>query len=328
MSINKKNLIVTLTDANFINQAKQLFASVYFKAGWQGDYLLLACGLSDEDKVWFKTKGILVYDCQPLSNQPVGSKKYPPIVLSKYYLFKEYFKQWQRIIFLDADIMVRSSLDELLKVVNFGAVSTTFALRDEFFWNDWLAVKKLKNKYKLNGQAFNSGVFIFNTDLITETTFDEIISLQKEFDNLSVHGEEAVLNLYFYKKWTELSIIYNSMPFYMDNFYKLNESNLRAVVVHFVNSVKPWTNPSPYFLEWSDNFKNADRINLNQRLVAEKFCPELELTSYLKYLRRIDIIKSWRKSWLFIDSQLGQLGLFIKYKNSKFYKLINFQKND
>ena len=33
---NKKNLLVTLADNNYIDQAKQVFSSVYFNAGWSG----------------------------------------------------------------------------------------------------------------------------------------------------------------------------------------------------------------------------------------------------------------------------------------------------
>lgn len=50
----KKNLIVTLADKNYIDQAKQLFSSVYFNAGWNGDYMLLAHEISESELRWFK----------------------------------------------------------------------------------------------------------------------------------------------------------------------------------------------------------------------------------------------------------------------------------
>ena len=34
--------MVTLADENYIDQAKQLFSSVYWNSGWKGDYMLLA----------------------------------------------------------------------------------------------------------------------------------------------------------------------------------------------------------------------------------------------------------------------------------------------
>ena len=44
----KKNLLVTLADENYIDRAKQLFSSVYFNAGWKGDYMLLAHEIPEE----------------------------------------------------------------------------------------------------------------------------------------------------------------------------------------------------------------------------------------------------------------------------------------
>jgi len=41
-NIEKKSVLVTLADENYIYQAKQLFSSVYFNVGWRGDYMLLA----------------------------------------------------------------------------------------------------------------------------------------------------------------------------------------------------------------------------------------------------------------------------------------------
>jgi lipopolysaccharide biosynthesis glycosyltransferase len=114
--VNKKDLIVTLADANFVDQAKQLFSSVYFKAGWAGDYLLLTNNLSDLDRAWFENKGIIVYNQPLISKEAFSEKAYPPLLFSKFYLFTRYFKKWRKVIFLDADIIVRGSLEELATV--------------------------------------------------------------------------------------------------------------------------------------------------------------------------------------------------------------------
>lgn len=38
----KWTLLVTLADSSYLDQATQLFSSVYHNAGWRGDYMLLA----------------------------------------------------------------------------------------------------------------------------------------------------------------------------------------------------------------------------------------------------------------------------------------------
>ena len=86
----KKNLLVTLADKNYITQAKQLFSSVYWNAGWNGDYMLLTGKETPENKLkWFRKKGILIKKCKLLEKKNVGLQNHPPIVLSKFYLFKK-----------------------------------------------------------------------------------------------------------------------------------------------------------------------------------------------------------------------------------------------
>ena len=327
MNHNKKNLIVTLADANFIDQAKQLFSSVYFKSGWQGDYMLLNAGLSEVDLAWFKNKGIFIYNTSALSNKPVGSKGYPPVVLSKFYLFKEYFKKWQKIVFLDADIIVRGSLDELLKHEVFCAPGATIRLRGEIIEDNYELLKEFKKRYKLSAKPFNTGVFSFNSDLINSQTFSEIMSLYHEFGDINVHGEEATLNLFFYKNWHELSVIYNSIPYHLNRYYRITKDNLLAVIVHFVSSVKPWSDASPYYYEWSENLKKADLIDLSNRPQAVTSFTEQELVKYLRRFKIIDILNSWQLPILYVDRQIGQLGLLIKRKNPKLYKIISLKKN-
>ena len=60
----KKDLLVTLADSNYVDQAKQLFSSVYWNAGWRGDYMLLAYNIAERDLKWFRDKGILVKECK------------------------------------------------------------------------------------------------------------------------------------------------------------------------------------------------------------------------------------------------------------------------
>ena len=83
----KTDLLVTLADGNYIDQAKQLFSSVYWNAGWQGDYMLLAQDIPDEKLKWFEDKGILITPCESLSENETVGRGYPSTVLSKFRLF-------------------------------------------------------------------------------------------------------------------------------------------------------------------------------------------------------------------------------------------------
>ena len=66
----KGNLLVTLADETYIDQAKQLFSSVYWNARWKGDYMLLSHNIPNEKLNWFKNKGILIKKCKSIYNKP------------------------------------------------------------------------------------------------------------------------------------------------------------------------------------------------------------------------------------------------------------------
>lgn len=56
-------VLITLADENFIEQAKQLFSSVYHNAGWSEDYMLLAHNIPEMKLKWFRERGILIKHC-------------------------------------------------------------------------------------------------------------------------------------------------------------------------------------------------------------------------------------------------------------------------
>ena len=114
MTIKNKKLLVTLANESYLDQAKQLFSSVYFNAGWDGDYMLLAHDIPEEKLVWFRDKGILIKKCSPIVRD-----NYKGIVsqaaFSKFYLFETDMKKWEKIIFLDGDIIVKNCLTDILE---------------------------------------------------------------------------------------------------------------------------------------------------------------------------------------------------------------------
>ena len=128
-----RNLLVTLADNNYIENAKQLFSSVYHNSGWKGDYMLLVYEVPEKKLDWFRDKGIIVKRCPKIAKRRVWKNYFPNSVLSKFYLFTSYFQKWDRVIFLDGDIIVRSSLNKLARVNGFAAGHNIgFKLDDEF----------------------------------------------------------------------------------------------------------------------------------------------------------------------------------------------------
>ena len=327
----RKDVLVTLADENYVEQAKQLFSSVYWNSGWKGDYLLLSNGISDDDLEWFIKKGIIVRKIDSLVDKGF-SKFWSRIVYDKFYLFQDYFKKWRKIVFLDSDIIVRGSLNKLLSVRGIGGVKLFYDNKlKNFLWNSGMEgervfidkekmasykiqVRKLNKIYDLNKSAFNSGLLVIDSNIIGDEVFNGLKKYLNDY-GIASKADDGILSLYFYDKWEELPYIYNVCP----NLLRGIEFN--GVVMHFVHKPKPWEKMSDYYGEWVDNLENAEKIDLDNRPRAGELevigTWSIYLKSFLKFL------------FLRLDRAVGNFGLVIKDVSPKFYyKLRWLAKNE
>ena len=336
----KGHVLITLADKNFIPQAKQLFSSAYWNGGWQGDFLLLAHEIPEEDLRWFREKGIIVFPCKPLSERELIGVRHPPVVLDKFYLFTPFFKQWKRIVFLDADIIVKASLDRLVETKGFCAPNATcVGLTKEFFRTDRKLRAELERTYPLRGKAFNTGVFAFDAADIAGDTFEKMTALYEKFGSLNFYGEEGTFNLFFYKKWTMLPVMYNAYPTYMRDTYNLGHGRLESAIIHFVGetNAKPWLETSLWHGEWVENLRKADGIDLLHPQGTAKIWTQKEERDYIRALpakrlhhlirRKISTpaARASRKLWDRIEHMIGQTGLFIKKLFPRLYERIRIK---
>jgi len=329
----KKDLLVTLADGNYIDQARQLFSSVYWNAGWRGDYMLLAYGISEKDLRWFRDRGILVRECEPILTETENRIGHAPLTtLSKFYLFTPEFKKWKNVIFLDGDIVVRGSLDTLVHVEGFAAVRILNIVRtllwgqfhDRNGHNEYL-FQELEKKCDLNRPAFNSGVMAFHTDIITENDFQNLKDILLKFRDILFISEETVLNIYFYDRWQELSQVYNICPSYELFHSGCSPDNLKGIVLHTYSGFpggKPWNPKSPLYSEWKSNLEKAGMLDPVNPQPSRKILSGKEETEADLYLKDLHKRYSYK---------------FYRYKMSYFYGMrlmayktliSNFLKND
>jgi len=311
------NILVTLADENYIDQAKQLFSSVYHNAGWEGDYMLLAHEIPEEKLTWFRKKGILIYKCKPLSTDSIGMG-YNPVILDKLYLFSTYFHQWDKIVFIDSDVIVKGSLNKLIKVNKFAAADSTVKLKKQFV-DDGKLFNKIKNKYNLNKKSFNTGFFVFPGDIIRNNTLKDLLNIFKEYQSISNWGDEGILNLYFYKNWKQLPGIYNyfvSVHMIAGKKYE----RIKAIAYHFIkikdhDAYRPWHPENSFYYEWKGNLKKADGIDLNNiPSIREK--SKILIFYHSSVLKLKLLIKKYVQN---IDVVAGNVGVRIKKRNEKLY---------
>jgi len=318
----KKNLLVTMADENYVEIAKQLFSSAYFNGGWKGDYLLLAHEIPEEKLKWFRKKGILVKECKSLNSEDMR--------FSKLYLFTPEFKKWKNIVFLDSDIIVTASIQDLAEVNGFYAVHDLFPTINAQFpfkSRNKNVYREFKRKYNLKEDIFNGGVMAFSTNLIEKDSFNRLKELTKKYLIFSQPGEQGAINLLFYKKWEKLPPAYNFNPFLMVHpFLTKKNPGIKGIILHFPGSRKPWNEKYSYYYRlWEKNLDKADSINIKNPINPKIKYSEEEIKIISKKIERKLFFHSPINC---LDKLVGLIGIYLKKKTPGVYQnLKNFQLN-
>lgn len=318
----QKNLLVTAADQKYINIAKQFFMDAYFNSGWQGDYMLLAHNIIESDQCWFKNKGILIKNCKPLiSNMP---QRWPPVVLDKFYLFTPEFKKWKNIVYLDSDMMVQGGLEKLTEIKGFAALNIDFFFKktrlEEYFDKsskhfDQRLFNTIKTKYDLNSLGFSGGILAFNTDIIQDHLFSQIIELVPIL-NFSNWGEEVVLNLIFNNNWQRISFLYNIDPLNIRNYCGIGLKKQRAIIFHFDKERKSLMSHHPLCYEQERNATGDNQINLTNRPPAKIIWTNFMIKRYQLYLYFMYVINTPHYQ---INKLLGIIGIYLSKNHHKLY---------
>lgn len=278
----KKSVLVALADKHYLNQAKQLFSTVYWNSGWSGDYLLLAYETPESDLRWFLEKGIKVKHCSAppdCGSDKTGDK----ITACKIHLFSEYLKQWDRVVYLDVDIVTRGSLHGLLDVQGFSACySLGQTLKDNLIEITQIPKDisdELNAKYNLNKKAFNSGVMAFPTSIIHKNMVEDLFATFKRYVKYGLFGgDQLPLNIHFYDLWSQLPQAYNQIT-PLDN-YAYDKDRLQGLVIHCVSFGNgPWDEQSLLFEEWQSNINKANLIDLSN-------IPNIKIPSFEEVQKR------------------------------------------
>ena len=123
----------------------------------------------------------------------------------KLYLFDTYFKQWEKVFYIDAGMHI---FREINKILELDCKGTLLAHSDTYpYYKQKLDCQfektsypdvylNLKNTFNLNVDYFQTGVLLFDTSIIKANTFNDLIGLSEQFF-ISKTNEQGIMNLYF-----------------------------------------------------------------------------------------------------------------------------------
>ena len=169
----KKYVLALACDTNYINEAKALIGSVLREGKWKYDICLIANNLEEDKIKEFTDIGVFVKD--------VDASEHSYHI--KYHLFTEYFKKWEKVLYLDCDIMISNDINFMVdldgKIFCDGEANKVgvFFERDK----NKEVFDEMASLYNVDKFGFNSGCMLFKTSLITLSTFNELHELREKY---------------------------------------------------------------------------------------------------------------------------------------------------
>ena len=162
----------------------------------------------------------------------------------KMHLFNTFFKQWDFIFYIDCGMHIFRDISPIIDQVS---KNTLLAHSDAYPNYEWkLHIQfdktnieyftKLNNKYDMNTDYFQTGIMLYDTNIIEENTYDNLIELSHTFP-ISQTNEQGIMNLYFNctkKIWKQLPLKNNETNFY--DYWCRDKKNTNYIIV----KVKNW----------------------------------------------------------------------------------------
>jgi len=122
----------------------------------------------------------------------------------KLHLFNTFFKRWNFIFYIDCGITIFSDISPILDEAKENKLLAHSDAYPTYVWklhvqfdktnNDFFP--KLNNRYNLNIDYFQTTMMLYDTNIIADTTFDDLYSLTLEYP-ISRTNDQGIISLYF-----------------------------------------------------------------------------------------------------------------------------------
>ncbi len=121
----------------------------------------------------------------------------------KLYLFHTFFKKWKYIFYIDCGVNIFDDISPILKC---SSPSKLLAHSDAFPTYEWklhhqfdktnILYGQLSKRYDLNINYFQTTIMLYDTNIIEDNTFENLLKLTKDFP-ISITNDQGIIALYF-----------------------------------------------------------------------------------------------------------------------------------
>jgi hypothetical protein len=140
----------------------------------------------------------------------------------KLHLFNTFFKQWNYIFYLDCGITIFSDITPILNEITKNTLlahsdaypSYEWKLHDQFDKNYEKYFTKLNNTYNLNIDYFQTTIMLYDTKIINNDTYDNLLNLLIEYP-ISITNDQGIIALYF----TNIQPLFKQIKTHNNNTY-------------------------------------------------------------------------------------------------------------
>jgi hypothetical protein len=122
----------------------------------------------------------------------------------KFYLFNIFFKKWDYIFYLDCGINIFSDISPMINEITENTLlahsdaypTYEWKLHNQFDKNNIEYFTKLNNRYKLNDDYFQTTIMLYDTKIIENDTYENLLNLLIEYP-ISITNDQGIIALYF-----------------------------------------------------------------------------------------------------------------------------------
>lgn len=223
--------------SRYIDHAKSLMVNLRQQGKWTGDIAL----------VYRKgTTASVVNDIERRGVHVIESAV-PGAQFQKFMIFDKWFKQWDRALYLDCDVLVQDELQPLFDCVNDKIIvgdQEPFSLFHCFtYWAEWKTYDAapagiydwLWRHYDPCYRQFNTGMLLYRPKELPDSSVKDLVAMQEKLAPVNIHvgkgTDQPVFNLAFYGKFSQIPD---------KQFCYWEQSVATTRVVHYCSGYAPW----------------------------------------------------------------------------------------
>lgn len=209
--------VVFICDTQYFDKFINTYTQLITVGRWSGDVCLVVCDelyespqLADfvsQNKIIVKYFEPIVFPPEFVQSQTSLNRadhwNKKMFQFNKLYVFDMFFKQWDYIFYLDCGIHIFSDITPIVQCAEPGKVlahSDTYPKYNNTlnwqFDSSTSLFRELQSQYNLNGDYPQTTIMLYDTQIITPTTFRELVNLSIKYP-ISISNDQGILALYF-----------------------------------------------------------------------------------------------------------------------------------